>query len=123
MNLQAKYLITSKTTIALLLLATLSWHFGLFHRFNFLAAKIDLAEGDPKIVRTGPTSPIETALASLNRKYGFRYYHASCTGTHGKFNGIKAYNAQVHKYLRKRNGENWKMEYLAEYNALLSESD
>ncbi len=108
-----------KTGIGILLVGILLWQFGLFHRFNYLTAKIDILNENPRIVDTGPPMNFGVPVISLNEKYGFYQHNTHCTGSGAKFNGIDAYNSEVEKYLKKRNGENWRKKYQAELNYLI----
>ena len=108
-----------KIGIGILLVGITFWQFGLFHRFNYLTAKIDILNENPRVVETGPPMNLGVAEIGLNEKYGFRKYNTYCTGSGAKFNGIDAYSAEIEKYLKKRNGEDWRKKYHAELDSLI----
>lgn len=109
-----------KYAVGIFLISLTMWQFGLFHRFNYITAYIDIWSGHPRIVDTGPPF-VDVAIISLNEEYGFYMHHTHCTNWGPKFRGIDAYNSRIEKYLNKRNGEEWREEYEKKSSVLFEE--
>lgn len=106
--------------IGLLVIGILFWQFGLFSRFNYLTAKIDGWRNSARIVITEqPTYPCGVPCIGLKEKYGFHEHYAGCIQSEPTIRGIDMYNAEIEKYLAKRNGKDWRKKYEAELNLLL----
>ncbi|RCS28533.1 hypothetical protein DUT90_00025 [Polaribacter sp. WD7] len=106
--------------IGLLLVGILFWQFGLFNRFNYLTAKIDGWRNSARIVTTEPPlHPCGVPCIGLKEDYGFHEHYTSCNQTGPTIRGIKAYNAEIEKYLNKRNGKDWRAKYQAELDSLI----
>ena len=106
--------------IGILFIGILFLQFGFFNRFNYLTAKIDGWRDSARIVSTEP--PMHACgvpCIGLKEKYGFHEHYTSCTQTGPAIRGIKAYNAQIEKYLNSRNGNDWRAKYQAEMNSLI----
>ncbi|WP_075341278.1 FEKKY domain-containing protein [Tenacibaculum agarivorans] len=115
-----KYRKTFKIGIRFLIIGVLFWQFGFFTRFNYLTAKIDIWRDSPRIVSCGRSLyPCGVPCISLKEKYGFHESNISCVVTTPQIRGIKLYNAQIIKYLNKKNGEDWQKEYHAEMELLI----
>lgn len=110
--------IRSKIGIAIFIGILLS-QFGFFNRFNYITAKIDIWSGSPRIVVVGLPKRIGVVGIGLNEQYGFREAYAGCTVRWAKRRGIRAYNAQIEKYLNRRNGKGWRDKYNAERDSLI----
>ena len=109
-----------KITIGILFVGILFWQFGLLNRFNYLTAKIDGWRDSARIVSTDP--PLHACgvpCIGLKEKYGFHEHYTSCAQTGPTIRGIKAYNAEIEKYLNKRNGMDWREKYQAEMDLLI----
>ena len=103
-----------------LIFGILFWQFGFFNRFNYLTAKIDGWRDSARIVMTEqPLHPCGVPCIALKEKYGFHEHYASCVQTGPTIHGIEAYNAEIEKYLIKRNGQGWREKYQAEMNLLI----
>jgi hypothetical protein len=105
--------------ILLILVGILFWQFGLFNRFNYLTAKIDGWRDSARIVTVGKPLPCGVPCIGLKENYGFHESNVGCTVTITQLRGIDAYNAEIEKYLNKRNGKNWRKEYEAELDSLI----
>ncbi|MFI2741481.1 hypothetical protein ACG2LH_01965 [Zhouia sp. PK063] len=111
-----------KITIAigLLFIGILLWQFGFFNRFNYLTAKIDSWRDSARIVSTGPPlHPCGVPCIGLKEKYGFHESNVGCVMTGPTIRGIESYNAEIEKYLTKRNGKDWRKKYQAELDLLI----
>ncbi|MGH1384140.1 hypothetical protein [Kordia sp.] len=106
--------------IGILIVGIIFWQFGLFNRFNYLTAKIDSWRDSARIVTTGPPiHPCGVPCIGLKEKYGFHESNVGCVLTRPTIRGIEAYNAEIEKYLNKRNGKNWREKYQAEMYLLI----
>jgi hypothetical protein len=106
--------------IGLLLVGILFWQFGLFNRFNYLTAKIDGWRNSARIVITEPPlHPCGVPCIGLKEEYGFHEHYTSCNQTGPTIRGIEAYNAEIEKYLNKRNGKDWRAKYQTEMDLLI----
>lgn len=104
----------------MLLVGILFWQLGLFNRFNYLTAKIDGWRNSARIVITEPPLyPCGVPCIGLKKKYGFHEHYASCIQSGPTIRGIDMYNAEIEKYLTKRNGKGWRKIYEAELNLLI----
>ena len=106
--------------IGILIVGILFWQFGLFNRFNYLTAKIDSWRDSVRLVTTElPMYPCGVPCIGLKEKYGFHESNVGCVLTGPTIRGIDAYNAEIEKYLNKRNGEDWRKKYQAELDSLI----
>jgi hypothetical protein len=104
--------------IILILIGIGLWYYGFFNRFNYLTAKSDISNNSPQKILVGELmiSPIE--MDKISQKYGFTNIGFGCLVSGTELNGIEIYNAEIDKYLDKKNGINWKSEYLNEIDSL-----
>ncbi|WP_298545664.1 hypothetical protein [uncultured Aquimarina sp.] len=106
--------------IGILIIGILFWQLGLFNRFNYLTAKIDIWRDSPRIAMAGiPSYPCGVPCIGLNEKYGFHESNVGCLVTGPQLRGIDSYNVQIEKYLNKRNGKDWRKKYEAELDSLI----
>ncbi|WP_025663556.1 FEKKY domain-containing protein [Aquimarina megaterium] len=106
--------------IGILIIGISFWQFGLFNRFNYLTAKIDIWRDSPRIAMVGiPSYPCGVPCIGLNEEYGFHESNVGCLVTGPQLCGIDSYNAQIEKYLNKRNGKDWRKKYEAELDSLI----
>ena len=107
--------------IGLIFVGILFWQFGLFNRFNYLTAKIDGWRNSARIVTTEQLlHPCGVPCIGLKEEYGFHEHYISSNQTGPTIRGIKAYNAEIEKYLNNRNGKDWRKKYEAEMNSLIN---
>ncbi|MGB3607171.1 hypothetical protein [Psychroserpens sp.] len=104
--------------IILILVGIGLWNFGFFNRFNYLTAKSDIENNSPHKILVGELmiSPIE--MDKVSRKYGFKNVGFGCVVSGTELNGIEIYNAEIDKYLTKKNGIDWKDKYQKEIDPL-----
>jgi len=101
--------------IGILIIGILFWQFGLFNRFNYLTAKIDSWRDSVRLVTTEiPMYPCGVPCIGLKEKYGFHESNVGCVLTGPTIREIDAYNAEIEKYLNKRNGKDWRKKYQVE---------
>ncbi len=106
--------------IGLIFIGILFWQYGLFNRFNYLTAKIDSWRESVRLVTTEPPLyPCGVPCIGLKEKYGFHESNVGCILNGPTIRGIEAYNAEIEKYLNKRNGEDWRKKYQAELDSLI----
>jgi hypothetical protein len=106
--------------IGILIVGILFWQFGLFNRFNYLTAKIDSWRDSVRLVTTEiPMYPCGVPCIGLKEKYGFHESNVGCVLTGPTIRGIDAYNAEIEKYLNKRNGKDWRKKYQVELDSLI----
>ncbi len=106
--------------IGLLLVGILFWQFGFFTRFNYLTAQLDIWKDKPRLVSCEfENLKPGVRKIKLNRKYGFYRTNEACFVNQTELNGIKIYNAEIERYLNKRNGKNWREKYEAELDSLI----
>jgi len=109
-----------KIGIGILLVGIFLWQFGFFTRFNYLTAKIDVWRESPRIASYGLSSyPCGVPCIGLKETYGFHESNIGCVVTGPQIRGINAYNAQIEKYLNKRNGKDWREKYQTELDSLI----
>lgn len=105
--------------IGTLIVGILFWQFGFFTRFNYVTAKIDIWRDSPRIASYGVPYPCGVPCIGLKEKYGFHESNVGCVVTGPQIRGIEAYNAQIEKYLSKKNGKDWRKKYQAEMDSLI----
>ena len=105
--------------IGILIVGILFWQFGLFNRFNYLTGKIDSWRNSARIVTVGKPLPCGVPCIGLKERYGFHESNVGCTVTGLKLRGVDAYNAEIEKYLNKRNGKNWRDKFQSEMDSLI----
>ncbi|PWG04045.1 FEKKY domain-containing protein [Polaribacter aquimarinus] len=109
-----------KIGIGILIVGVILWQFGFLTRFNYLTAKIDIWRDSPRIASYGlPSYPCGVPCIGLKEKYGFHESNIGCVVTSPQIRGINAYNAEIEKYLNKRNGKDWREKYQAEMDSLI----
>ncbi len=92
---------------------------GLFTRFNYFTAQIDIFNNSARIVTIGVLKGhCGVACIGLKEDYGFHEHFYGCIVTEPELTGIKMYNKEIEKYLNKRNGKNWKEKYLKELKVI-----
>ena len=105
----------------IILFGFIIWNYGLFYRYNYLTAKIDIIKGNPNkvtcVFKYGRGS--RAIEKKLDKKYGYSSVNFGCFIEGKKKKGIVMYNAEVENYLIKRNGVNWKLKYQIEKDSLL----
>ena len=105
--------------VGILIVGILFWQFGLFNRFNYLTGKIDSWRNSARIVTVGKPLPCGVPCIGLKEKYGFHESNVGCVVTGPQLRGIDAYNAEIEKYLNKRNRKDWREKYQAEMDSLI----
>lgn len=108
------------TGIGILLIGVFLWQFGLFNRFNYLTAKIDIMRNSPRIASIGKQIPCGVPCYQLKEKYGFHESNVGCSVTDPLLRGIDAYNTEIEKYLDKRNGKDWRYKFEKELDSLIN---
>ncbi len=101
----------------LVVLAMTGWQFGLFYRYNYVTANVDCWKNAVCLVTTEPPDPCGARCVGLKEKYGFHEVYVGCNLSDSEMRGIDAYNAEVERYLNKRNGGNWRKKYESERNS------
>ena len=105
--------------IGILIVGVLFWQFGLIKRFNYFTGKIDSWRNSARIVTIGKPLPCGIPCIRLKEKYGFQESNIGCTVTEPQLRGIDSYNAEIEKYLNKRNGKEWRKKYQVEMDSLI----
>lgn len=108
-----------KYGIGILIIGITFWQFGLFHRYNYITAKIDIMREQPRIVEVGVPSHFGVAYNGLNENFGFHQSNVGCFITTPQLRGIDSYNTEVEKYLIKRNGKGWRKKYQMEIDSII----
>ncbi len=112
--MKKKILIVSLTLIVTVsTIITLWWYYGLFSDYNYFTANQDIELGNVRFVSFGLPlgSSKNEEIDSLEIAYGFKTDNIGCIVTTQEINAIETYNNVVEQHLRKRNGNNWKMNY------------
>lgn len=94
--------------------------FDLSSDYNYATAKLDIKNGDVKMIHIGAQkiSPKDKEIEMVAARYGFRnIYIEKFTKTQTE-KGIKNYNELIDTYLTLRNGVNWKASYEREIDSL-----
>jgi hypothetical protein len=97
--------------IGILLVGIILWQFGFFNRYNYLTAKIDIMQEQPRIIEIGILGHFGIANNGLNQKFGFMEFSVHSFVTTTQLRGIKLYNKEIEEYLNKRNGNDWRKKY------------
>ncbi len=118
MKLSKKYRV-----ILIFIVLIIFWQLGFFYRYNYFTAKIDILKDQVEIVGFGKPVSYNDEVLKLQKKYGFQIGNAGCCFSYSKKHGVDMYNAEVAKYLKKRNGKNWEEKYNSEESSLIKESD
>lgn len=89
--------------------------------YNFITAKLDIKNGNVKIVHTGfhTASAKDKEIDSVAKIYGFRNVYIGYDSTEQIISGIKNYNSVIESYLNIRNGSNWKQDYQSAVDSLI----
>jgi len=106
------------SVISLILIGIGLWNYGFFNRFNYLTAKSDIASNSPHKILVGESiiAPIE--MNKISQKYGFTNVGFGCLVSGTELNGIEIYNAEIDKYLNKKNGADWEIKYKKEIDSI-----
>ena len=109
-----------KIVLGIIICGLISWHLGLFYRYNYLSARIDILKSNPNIITCIIKYGSDKAIKKkLDKKYGYTSVNMGCFAEGAKERGIVMYNAEIEKYLVKRNGFGWKDKYQIEKDSLL----
>lgn len=121
--MQKNKLIASLILIFIIPLLILLWNYGIFTRYNYLTAKIDIYNGNIRLIYYGlPVfSSKQREIDSVSTSYGFRHYNSGCTISAPESKGADIYNNVMEEYLLKRNGNNWRIEYKRVIDSLYNE--
>jgi hypothetical protein len=88
--------------------------------YNFITAKLDIKNGNARIVHTGfrKTSSNDSEIDNVASKYGFKNIYIGGKTTKQIISGINKYNEVIETYLKVRNGSNWRKKYQSEVDSL-----
>jgi len=92
--------------------------------YNFITAKLDIKNGNVKIVHIGfqKTSSKDIEIANVASKYGFKNIYIGYDTAQQILSGINNYNNVIEAYLKVRNGNDWKKDYQLEIDSLYKEA-
>jgi hypothetical protein len=119
--------------IVIIVLFVFHFFFGIFYKYNYITAKIDLLRNRPSIIQYGSTpivdkgnfafplfncckfklinekpSPAGNEAIKVAERFGFKYIIIeNCTSSFPITNGLKYYNSVMRDYLYSVNGEYW----------------
>lgn len=119
---------TKKLLIALLILAAtiavviiIRHNYELSSNYNYITAKLDIKNGDVKLVNVGDTEQVTRAIEIniIAARYGFQNVYLSTDSAKNEMKGIKNYNELIEAFLNLRNGNQWKESYQKEVDSLL----
>jgi hypothetical protein len=106
------------SVIALILIGIGLWNYGFFNRFNYLTAKSDIASNSPHKILVGESMIAPIEMNKISQKYGFTNVGFGCLVSGTELNGIEIYNAEIDKYLNKKNGADWEVKYKKEIDSI-----
>jgi hypothetical protein len=109
--------------IVVLLLSTIyiAWQkFDLSADYNYATAKLDIKNGDLKIIHVGipKITSKDKEIELVAARYGFKNVYIEKYTPEQTEKGIRHYNTLVENYLVLRNGINWKKNYQREVDSL-----
>ena len=88
--------------------------------YNFITAKLDIKDGNQRIIHPGFRKPSSKDLEidSLTSVYGFKNVYIGYDTTKQIMQGIHNYNDVIEAYLKLRNGSVWREKYQREVDSL-----
>lgn len=100
-------------------LTALHFCYGLFTPYNYITAKWDIAQGQPRMLQYGELDVSDQQAVKLAPVFGFRYeIVAGCAVTSPLVTGIEAYNGVTTKYLDGKLGKDWEKKFQAAVDSL-----
>ncbi len=88
-------------------------NYALSNDYNYISAKLDIKNGEVKIVHVGDSLSVEM-IDDINRvaaKFGFKNVYLSSDAAKNEMKGIINYNELMETFLTIKNGEGWKINY------------
>jgi hypothetical protein len=114
-----------KTKIILLVTISILIVIGLFRqgvlpKYNYFTAKWDIITGDVRFISIGfpAFTSKEKEKEKVDGNYGFKVYNIGCSPSDAEFKAIESYNTVIEEYLKKRNGNNWRINHKKEVDSL-----
>ena len=111
-----------KVVAIIFVLVAAAWYFGYFTSYNSIIARRDIRNGIVRFITVGIPLVLvkQTAIDSINRKYGVVEENVGCIVTPDEIRGIDSYNKVMEEYLENRNGEGWEKRYQKEKDSILT---
>lgn len=119
--MRKKLLITGFILVFIIVVFGILWRvFDLSTDYNYATAKLDIKDGDVKIIHVGAhqASPADKAIETVAARYGFKNIYVEKFTKDQTEKGIQNYNELIDTYLVLRNGPDWKAAYQKEVDSI-----
>ena len=119
--MRKKLLITGIILVLLIAITSTLWqYYDLSSDYNYATAKIDIKNGNIKIINVGVhrISSKDKEIEMVADRYGFKNIYIEKFTAKQTEKGIMNYNDLTGSYLTLRNGLNWKARYAKEVDSL-----
>ncbi len=95
---------------------------GLFTRYNFITARLDIMNKNYRIVHYGERKVTDKIAEEISPEFGFKYEGTNCSVTTPLINGIDSYNKIMTRQLDKVYGSDWFFDFEDRTDSLFRES-
>jgi hypothetical protein len=95
---------------------------GLFTRYNFITARLDIMNKNYRIVHYGERKVTDNIAEEISPEFGFKYEGINCNATTPLINGIGSYNKIMIRQLDKIYGSDWYFDFEDRTDSLFRES-
>jgi hypothetical protein len=112
--MRKRLLIIGAIVLLLSTIVYIVWQmYDLSSDYNYAAAKLDIKNGDIKIIHVGARkiTSKDKEIDSVAAHYGFKNVYIEKYTPDQTEKGVKHYNSLIENYLILRNGFNWKKDY------------
>jgi hypothetical protein len=119
--MRKRLLIIGLIFILIISIISILWHvYDLSSDYNYATAKIDIKNGNVKIINIGipKISSKDKEIEMISTRYGFKNIYIEKYTPQQTEKGINNYNELIETYLTLRNGSNWKTSYKSEVDSL-----
>lgn len=119
--MRKRLIIIGLLLIFIISLVSILWRvYDLSSEYNYATAKIDIKNGDIKIINIGTPkiSSKDKEIEMTAKRYGFKNIYIEKYTQQQTKKGIDNYNELIETYLAFRNGPGWKTSYKREVDSL-----
>ncbi len=103
--------------IGIVLVGFVFWYLGFFNKYNYFSAVQDINNKTPHKIIIGELLNVKEHNR-ISEKYGFNVIQLDCVVGVAETKGINIYNSKIDKYLNKKNGTDWNINYQNEIKTL-----
>jgi hypothetical protein len=119
--MKKKIIIAASILLLVIIAVSILWSvFDLSSDYNYATAKIDIRNGEVKLIHVGAhkNSSKDNEIELVASRFGFQNIYIEQFTKEQTEKGIKDYNKLIDTYLSLRNGFNWKDNYQREVDSL-----